>query len=97
MNAEDYILCLTGAELLAGHHAGWPVPPSSLTSNTRSKLLLVAFMFNNVQPFINAHHLPSTQPGLVVQSNDKRTVSTSVICVPGVVIGINSNHNIMNH
>ncbi|MDW8350938.1 MAG: right-handed parallel beta-helix repeat-containing protein, partial [Anaerolineae bacterium] len=71
-----------------------PLPP---ISDTRPTLLLGAFLFNNVQPVINAQNLTGTQPGLVVQSNDNRIAAISVISAPGAGIRINGNQNTVDY
>lgn len=71
-----------------------PLPP---ISDTRPTLLLGAFLFNNVQPVINAQNLTDTQPGLVVQSNGNTIAAVSVISAPGPGIRINGNENTVGY
>ncbi len=64
-------------------------------NDTQPTLLLGAFLFNNVQPVINAQNLTGTQPGLVVNSNENQIVAVSVISAPGAGIRLNGNQNLV--
>ena len=65
-----------------------PVIDDSATTN-----ILGAFLFNNVQPVINAQNIGAGQNGLVVSSNNNGIYSISVINAPrdGIVLYGNQN------
>lgn len=69
-----------------------PLPP---INDTKPTLLLGAFIFNNVQPVINAQNLSGSTPGLVVDSNENQIVAVSVINAPAEGIRLNGNQNLV--
>jgi parallel beta-helix repeat protein len=67
-----------------------PLPP---ISDTRATNIIGAFLFNNVQPVINAQNIGTGQDGLVVTSDNNGIFSISVINAPrdGIVLSGNQN------
>ena len=67
-----------------------PLPP---ISDTRATNIIGAFLFNNVQPVINAQSIGAGQDGLVVTSDNNGIFSISVINAPrdGIVLKGNQN------
>ncbi len=70
-----------------------PLPP---ISDTRATNIIGAFLFNNVQPVINAQNIGAGQDGLVVNSDNNGIFSISVIKAPRDGIVLNGNQNIVS-
>jgi parallel beta-helix repeat protein len=67
-----------------------PLPP---ISDTRATNIIGAFLFNNVQPVINAQNIGTGQDGLVVTSDNNGIFSISVINAPRDGIVLRGNRN----
>ena len=70
-----------------------PLPP---ISDTRATNIIGAFLFNNVQPVINAQNIGTGQDGLVVTSDNNGIFSISVINAPRDGIVLSGNQNIVS-
>jgi hypothetical protein len=67
-----------------------PLPP---ISDTQATNIIGAFLFNNVQPVINAQNIGARQDGLVVTSDNNGIFSISVINAPRDGIVLRGNRN----
>jgi hypothetical protein len=67
--------------------------PLPVINDSAPTNILGAFLFNNVQPVINAQNIGAGQDGLVVASDDNGIFSISVINAPRHGIVLNGNRN----
>jgi len=70
--------------------------PLPVINDSAPTNILGAFLFNNVQPVINAQNIGADQDGLVVASDDNGIFSISVINAPRHGIVLNGNQNIVS-